>query len=68
MMTGELHDWNIGERPFCWDKMIEYIKSFYEEDIGDPKKIVIIGADLTKDVMFGNLNNMQTIWITQFAG
>ena len=29
-----------------------------------PEKIVMVGDMLTTDILFGNLNNMATVWIT----
>ena len=31
-----------------------------------PEKIVMVGDQLTSDIMFGNLNNMPTIWVNKF--
>ena len=29
-------------------------------------KIVVIGDVLTRDILFGNLNGMKTVWITKY--
>lgn len=35
-------------------------------NFGDPKKIVMIGDQLTTDILFGNLNEMATIWLFKY--
>lgn len=32
----------------------------------DTSKIVCIGDLLTQDVLFGNINNMATVWINKY--
>ena len=39
----------------------------YEYDISNPEKIVVVGDRLTTDILFGNINNMATIWLTNYV-
>ena len=34
--------------------------------MGEPEKILMIGEQLTADIMFGNLNKMMTVWTTKY--
>ena len=47
------------------------MKQVAEEDYGitdleNTEKMVMIGDQLTTDVMFGNINNMVSIWVTKY--
>ena len=37
----------------------------YFYDLSKPEKIVMVGDELLTDVMFGNINNMATVWVTR---
>ena len=43
------------------------MKKTYNYDMGSPEKIVIVSDSLTTDIMFGNLNNMATVWCNKYA-
>lgn len=38
-------------------------KEFKFDMTKDPEKIVMIGDQLTTDILFGNINSMPTIWV-----
>ena len=38
----------------------------YNKDLSDPGKTVIIGSRLWQDIMFGKLNNMASILVTDY--
>ena len=38
----------------------------YNIDLSNTEKIVLIGDQLITDIMFGNLNKMVTIWVTEY--
>jgi len=46
--------------------MKEVAKKEFDYDLGDPSKIVMIGDELTTDIMFGNMNKMLTVWVHNF--
>ena len=33
----------------------------------NPEKTVIVGSQLTSEIMFGNLNNMVTCWTNEWS-
>ena len=35
-------------------------------DISNTEKTIIIGNQLTTDIMFGNMNNMVSCWVNKF--
>ena len=35
-------------------------------ELNEPEKYVMIGDQLTTDVLFGNLNKMATVWVHGF--
>ena len=45
--------------------MRDYIKEWHGLDFSEPEKIVLVGNSITTDILFGNLNNMVTVWITK---
>ena len=51
-------------KPFNYEKIVEKAKEKYYLDIEDFDKMVMIGDEITTDVMFGNINKMGSIWIT----
>ena len=53
-------------RPFNFNKYAEHVKETLDFNFGDPKKIVMIGDQLTTDILFGNLNEMATIWLFKY--
>ena len=44
--------------------MKTYLLKEYNDDISKSEKIVFISDHLTTGILFGNLNNMATVWIT----
>ena len=59
------HANQIGKRPFnfpLFEKWAE--EEDWNFDLKKPEKYVFVGDMLTCDVMFGNLNNMSTVWVT----
>ena len=66
MDTEMLKDyWLCEHKPFCYDEVYEWSELEFEY-ILNPEKMVIIGDQLTQDVMFGNMNNMASIWIHKY--
>ena len=47
--------------------MKTYLLKEYNDNISKSEKIVFVSDHLTTGILFGNLNNMATIWITQYA-
>ena len=67
--VGDLHERNVHKRPFNWEECKKFNDMYFiDKGFKDPRKYVVIGADLTKDILFGNLNGMATVWITGHAG
>ena len=44
----------------------EYFWKYNNEDFSKLEKIVVVGDQLATDIFWGRLNNMVTIWVTQF--
>ena len=43
--------------------MSKYLSDEYNFDIDYPGEVVLIGDQLTTDIMWGNMNDMVTIWV-----
>ena len=56
----------VGEKPFCYEKLVEVLNKEYNYDLGDPTKCVMIGDKLTSDILFGNMNGMASIYLWKF--
>ena len=46
--------------------MSEYLDEELEYELTKPEKTVIIGDQLTSEILFGNENKMTTIWIHEY--
>ena len=57
----------MGTLPFNFEKLKEYVEIEFDDEMQNLDKTVIIGDSLTRDIMFGNMNNMCTIWINRFC-
>ena len=61
-----VHSGFIDQRPFNFQDLKDYIKEDLEVELNEPEKYVMIGDQLTTDVLFGNLNKMATVWVHGF--
>ena len=43
--------------------MAAFAKKYKDFDMSEPEKIVLVGESLTTDILFGNMNQMATVWI-----
>ena len=46
--------------------MKKFVHKELKLDFNQRTKIVVVGDRLTKDILFGNLNRMVTVWITKY--
>ena len=49
-----VHSGFIDQRPFNFQDLKDYIKEDLEVELNEPEKYVMIGDQLTTDVLFGN--------------
>ena len=47
--------------------MKTYLLKEYNDNISKSEKIVFLSDHLTTGILFGNLNNMATVWITDYV-
>ena len=64
--TGFIHNGRVGSRPFNFEKLAQVAKDEFNFDMSKPEKIVMVGDQLTSDILFGNLNGMATVWVHRF--
>ena len=51
--------------PYDFKKIRKIIKIENKFDISQPDKVVVIGDQLTTDIIFGNLSGMKSIWVNK---
>jgi predicted HAD superfamily phosphohydrolase YqeG len=49
--------------PFEFDKFLKYAEVKWGTKDFEPSKCVLIGDQLTSDIMFANLHGMRSIWV-----
>ena len=54
----------VGERPFNFQRIKDYVKEKFNSDFSNPENIIIIGNNIVEDVIFGRINDMGTIYVT----
>ena len=64
--TRFMHSGHVGSRPFNFEKLAQVAKDEFNFDMSKPEKIVMVGDQLTSDILFGNLNGMATVWVHRF--
>ena len=62
-----VHTGSIEQDPFDFTNIRDYLKETYEQDISDSKNIVMVGDQLTSDILFGNSNEMTTVWVNKYT-
>ena len=50
-------------KPYNFEKLRDHCKTELKYEFSSPENMVLIGDTLTTDILFGNLNNMSTIWV-----
>ena len=50
-------------KPYNWKEFTDYVTKTYDDDMSKPEKMVMIGDEISLDMMFGHLNNMACIWL-----
>ena len=57
---------NVGDKPFNFENVKKHAEEKLNADFSQPEKMVMIGNRLYQDILFGKLNKMPTICITDF--
>ena len=50
-------------KPFNFKTLVKWTKKNFDYDLTNPEKIIMVGDQITDDVLFGGINNMANIWI-----
>ena len=62
-LVGELEEMTIGKLPFIdMENLRNILKERFEYDLGNTERTILVGDTLTTNILFGNLNNMATIY------
>jgi len=58
------HSGNSGDKPYNYNRIVDYAKKKFDACLLDTSKIAIIGNRLFEDIIFGNLNKMSTVFVS----
>ena len=53
-------------KPFNYSLFESFLFKQYNHKFINNQNVVLIGDSLLEDVMFGNINNMVTVWVTKY--
>ena len=48
---------------FCFDNFVKKLKKDHNYEFTEPNRTVMVGDRLATDMVFGNLNNMHTVYV-----